>query len=196
MSALQKPVLVLNRNWQACHVVPVSRAFTLLWKGVARIIDVEDYQSFSWEDWSQLRPKEGEPVIRSVNAQVRVPEVIALTRYDKLPTKSVTFSRRNIFKRDRGTCQYCGKQPAPDETTIDHVLPRAQGGVSSWANCALACLECNKRKADRTPQQAGMKLKKNPIQPTWKPLYASHHIRLESWAKFVSEVYWNAELEK
>ena len=77
-----------------------------------------------------------------------------LAEYDRLPTAAVSFSRRNIFKRDHWTCQYCGRQPGGDELTIDHVVPRSQGGVSTWENCVLACIDCNKRKADRTPAQA------------------------------------------
>jgi 5-methylcytosine-specific restriction endonuclease McrA len=109
---------------------------------------------------------------------------------------AVTFSRRNVFKRDRYVCQYCGCQPGTDELTIDHVVPRSQGGVSSWTNCVLACIACNKRKADRTPREASMTLRRQPVRPTWKPVYADHHVRLESWSKFVSDVYWSAELQK
>jgi len=78
--------------------------------------------------------------------------------------------------------------------TIDHVVPRAHGGVSSWTNCVLACVDCNSRKADRTPQQARMNLKRAPACPEWRPAYADHHVRLESWPKFVSEAYWNVSL--
>ena len=80
--------------------------------------------------------------------------------------------------------------------TIDHVVPRAQGGESTWDNCVLACVACNKAKADRTPKQAGMKLRKEPVRPAWKPFYAAHDVRIESWSKFVSEAYWNVELAK
>ena len=80
--------------------------------------------------------------------------------------------------------------------TIDHVIPRAQGGESTWDNCVLACVVCNKAKADRTPKQAGMKLRKQPVRPMWKPLYTAHNVRIESWSKFISEAYWNAELKK
>ena len=86
------------------------------------------------------------------------------------------------------------RQLAGVELTIDHVVPRAQGGESSWTNCVLACLECNKRKADRTPAQAKMRLRKEPVRPTWKPVYSEHASRMECWSKFVSEAYWNAEL--
>ncbi len=122
------------------------------------------------------------------------PEVVALVEYDRLPSAVVAFSRRNVFKRDRYTCQYCGTQPGTDELTIDHVLPRSRGGQSTWTNCVLACFQCNKRKADRTPEQAGMHLKKRPVRPNSRPLYADHHVRIESWTKFISEAYWSVEL--
>jgi 5-methylcytosine-specific restriction endonuclease McrA len=195
-NVLQRPTLVLNRNWQPVNVATVSRALVLLWNEAARVVDVGDYQTFSWSDWSRLRPREGEDFVQAISMRLRVPEVIALATYDRMPISAVTFSRRNIFKRDHYVCQYCGSQPGIGELTIDHVVPRAQGGVSSWTNCVLACVTCNKRKADRTPREARMTLRRQPFRPTWKPVYADHHVRLESWSKFISDVYWNAELEK
>lgn len=192
---LERPTLVLNRNWQPVNVATVGRALTLLWNESARVVDPHDYQMYTWQDWSQLAPCEGEPFIQAIRLRLRVPEVVALTEFDRLPEAAVSFSRRNIFKRDHYTCQYCNVQPGSDELTIDHVVPRAQSGVSSWTNCVLACLSCNKRKADRTPDQAGMRLRKQPVRPTWKPLYASPSVRIESWSKFVSEAYWNVRLE-
>ncbi len=199
---LNRPALVLNRNWQAVHVATVARALVLLWNESARVVDPSDYQTYSWEDWCKLRPAEGERFIQAVRFRLRVPEVITLTDYDRLPAVVVTFSRRNIFKRDGYTCQYCGKQPRTEELTLDHVVPRAQGGTSRWDNCVLACVECNKRKADRTPEQAGMRLKRPPVQPTcslpgagaqrWS---AARDERIESWSKFISEAYWNVKLE-
>ena len=196
MKTLQKPVLVLNKSWQPVHVATVARALILLWKDAARVVDVADYQTFTWQDWARLSPEAGDAFLQAASCRLRVPEVITLTGYDRMPTRAVTFSRRNIYKRDRFQCRYCGVNPGGEELTIDHVIPRAAGGVSSWTNCVLACVECNKRKADRTPRQAGMKLRKEPIVPTWRPAYADHRIRLESWSKFISEAYWNVELER
>jgi 5-methylcytosine-specific restriction endonuclease McrA len=219
---LQRPTLVLNRNWQPVNVATVARALVLLWNESARVVAPADYQTYTWEDWSRLRPRDGERFIQAVRFRLRVPEVVTLSEYDRLPSAAVTFSRRNIFKRDRFTCQYCGAQPGSgkkgtgpicrdgpkgashkldlspfcEDLTIDHVIPRSQGGESRWANCVLACLACNKRKADRTPEQAGMRLRHKPVRPTWNPLYAFHEVRIESWSKFVSEAYWNVELEK
>jgi 5-methylcytosine-specific restriction endonuclease McrA len=216
---LQRPTLVLNRNWQAVNVATVARALVLVWNGSARVVDPNDYQLYTWADWSAQRPRAGDPFIQAVRFRLRVPEVIALSGYDRLPRGAVTFSRRNIFKRDHNTCQYCGCQAGkkgtgpicrngPEgaahkldlspfcELTIDHVLPRSQGGVSSWDNCVLACVACNKRKADRTPEQARMRLRKKPVRPAWKPLYAEHGMRIASWSKFVSEAYWNVTLRE
>jgi 5-methylcytosine-specific restriction endonuclease McrA len=193
---LEQPTLVLNRNWQPVHVATVERALVLVWNDSARVVDPEDFQLYTWADWSRLKPRDGEGFVQAVWFRLRVPEVVTLTSYDRLPLGAVTFSRRNVSKRDRYTCQYCGSQPRSEELTIDHVLPRSQGGVSSWENCVLACVACNKRKADRTPEQAGVKLRKRPIRPAWKPLYADHTTRIASWSKFISEAYWNVELQK
>ena len=86
-------------------------------------------------------------------------------------------------------------QPGSEDLTIDHVIPRSRGGVSSWENCVLACMSCNKRKADRTPEQAGMRLRRRPFRPRWRPLYAEQHLRIASWSRFLSEAYWSVELE-
>lgn len=193
--SLQRPTLVLNRNWQAINVTTVSRALILLWNDAARIVDPVDYQLYDWRDWSRLIPDREEPYIQGVRQRFRVPEVIALTRFDAMPTQTVTFSRRNVFKRDKMTCQYCGKQPGSEELTIDHVVPRAQGGQSTWTNCVLACVACNSKKADRTPAQARMKLRKEPVRPDWKPIYANRMRRVESWTKFISEAYWTVSIE-
>lgn len=195
-AVLTRPTLVLNRNWQPVGVVTVAKALIKLWNDAARVIDPDDYQQYNWADWATLTPNEDELCIRTSRMRLRVPEVVALTHYDRVPINSVTFSRRNIFKRDRFTCQYCGAQPGSEELTIDHVLPRAQGGTSTWENCVLACVECNARKADRTPEQASMPLKRLPVRPQWRPLYALHGARIDSWARFVSEAYWNVTLDE
>jgi len=193
--SLERPTLVLNRNWQPVNVATVARALVLLWNESARVVDPDDYRTYTWADWSQLRVRDGDPFIQAIRMRLRAPEVIVLSQYDRLPSAAVSFSRRNLFKRDHWTCQYCGLQPGVDELTIDHVVPRSQGGTSTWENCVLACVTCNKRKADRTPREAGLKLHRAPVRPQWKPMYARHSVRIESWSKFVSEAYWNVKLE-
>lgn len=194
-SVLQRPTLVLNRSWQPVAVSTVARALVKVWNESARIVDPASFQQYTWEDWTQIQPAEDDVVIRTQWLQMKVPEVITLTRYDRMPVKIVAFSRRNVFKRDHFTCQYCGCRPGSEELTIDHVVPRSRGGISSWTNCVLACIDCNSRKANRTPEQSGMPLRKTPTRPMWNPLYAPHGVKIQSWSKFVSEAYWNVELE-
>lgn len=193
---LERPTLVLNRSWQPIHVATVARSLTLLWNESAFVIDPDDYRLYNWADWARLAPKEGEPFIRMVNSRMRVPEVLTLAHHDKPRQNAVTFSRRNVFKRDHTTCQYCGIRPGTEELTIDHVLPRAQGGLTTWENCVLACVSCNARKANRTPEQANMKLRKTPHRPAWKPLYDTSAVRVASWSRFLSEAYWTVSLDE
>ena len=119
---LAQPTLVLNRQWQPVHVASVARAVILLCNDAARVVDPDDYRLMSWDDWIQLVPDEGEPCIRSARLRLKVPEVICLAHFDRLPNTAVTFSRRNVAKRDHYICQYCGAQPGAD---VDHDRPRA-----------------------------------------------------------------------
>jgi 5-methylcytosine-specific restriction endonuclease McrA len=183
---LDQLTLVLNRHWQPVHVTTVARSLILLWNDSARVVEPDEYRLLSWSDWAEREPSAGAPCIRAARLRLRVPEVICLAHYDRLPSAAVTFSRRNVAKRDHHTCQYCSAQPGGEAITIDHVLPRSQGGTSSWTNCVAACPRCNARKADRTPEQAGMRLRRRPVRPEWKPFYAAQGVRIESWAKFLS----------
>jgi 5-methylcytosine-specific restriction endonuclease McrA len=185
-NVLELPTLVLNRHWQPIHVTNVVRALVMLWNDSARVVEPEEYRLYTWEEWAALEAVAGLPCIRAARLRMRVPEVVSLTHYDRLPSTAVTFSRRNVAKRDHSTCQYCGAQPGGEAITIDHVVPRSQGGTSSWTNCVAACDACNARKADRTPEQAGMRLRKRPARPEWKPFYAAQGARIASWDRFMA----------
>jgi 5-methylcytosine-specific restriction endonuclease McrA len=163
---------------------------------VAHVVDPEDFRLYTWSEWSRLTPREGEPAIRTVRFRLRAPEVLTLVRHDKPRQNAVTFSRRNVFKRDHATCQYCGSNPGTEALTIDHIIPRSQGGQTTWENCALACVGCNARKANRTPEQAGMRLRRVPTRPVWKPLYDASAVRVASWARFLSDGHANSALEE
>jgi 5-methylcytosine-specific restriction endonuclease McrA len=184
---LELPTLVLNQQWQPVHVTTVSRSLILLWNDAARVVDPELYRLFSWRDWAERTPSEGEACIRSARLRLAAPQVITLLYYDRLPKTAVTFIRRNVAKRDHFTCQYCAAQPGAESITIDHIMPRSQGGTSTWINCVAACERCNAKKGDRTPEQAGIRLRHRPVRPEWKPFCAAQGARIESWARFLPQ---------
>ena len=116
-NVLELPTLVLNRNWQPIHVTTVVRALVMLWNETAKVVEPDEYRLYDWEEWSELEPADGRPCIRSARRRLRVPEVVCLAHYDRLPGAAVTFSRRNVAKRDHHTCQYCGAQPGWEAIT-------------------------------------------------------------------------------
>ncbi len=193
---LDRPTLVLNRSWMPVNVATVARSLTLLWNESALVVDPDDYRLYTWARLGQARAEGRRTVHPDGHLPMRVPEVLTLVRHDRPRSNSVTFSRRNVFKRDHSTCQYCGEQPGTEELTIDHVIPRSKGGPTTWENCVLACVPCNARKANRTPEQSGMKLRKHPSRPSWKPFYDNSTIRIASWNRFLSEAYWNVPMEE
>jgi len=199
LKALDRTCLVLNRHWQPIQTASVKDAIGLVAKGSAFVIDpatFERHNLLSWGEVSKAMQVVGDGLIRSQHLAIVPPEVVVLTAYEGRGERSVIFSRKNIFKRDRYTCQYCGKQPGPEELTIDHVMPRSRGGTSTWENCLLACVECNKRKADKTPEEAKMPARKVPKKPSWKTLAQVHpKARRESWEQFLGRAYWEVELE-
>ncbi|MBI5367003.1 MAG: HNH endonuclease [Planctomycetes bacterium] len=195
-AVLDQRALVLNRSWVPIDTTTVRRAMVWLCQGVAKVVEPETYEVHDFQSWSELSAARRDgPCLHTVSLSIRVPEVMMLTGYNGVPRKEVVFSRRNLYKRDGYTCQYCGTQPGSEELTIDHVLPKAQGGKSTWDNCVLACVECNKRKANRTPFQARMRLAKAPVRPKWHPLIALKVGRVRRcWERFISEIYWDTPL--
>lgn len=199
MSAVaESSVLVLNSFWEPVNVTTVRRAFSLLYQGIARAID-NQYQMFDFASWSALSAEVNGDAIRTIYRAFRVPRVILLTAYDRMPRNHVRFSRHNIFARDRDTCQYCGAKLPRSEFNIDHVIPRSLGGTSTWENVVTSCMRCNIRKGGRTPSEAGMRLIRKPATPRWTPLWraADLGLRYEQWKPFLSLVdasYWNVEL--
>ena len=195
MSVLAERALVLNKTWTAITTTTVRQALVLAYRQVAQIICPETYQAYDFADWAELKASENEPAIRTPVLRLRVPEIIVLKRYNGYPRRGIAFSRRNIYRRDRYTCQYCGARPGSELLSIDHVRPRSRGGKSTWENCVLACLECNKRKANRTLVESGLGLRLEPGRPDWRgALEISLGRRKASWEKFISDRYWNVEL--
>ena len=195
---LNSNVLVLNRSYLPIHVTSVRRAFTLLYQGIAKVVD-DQYQTFNFDEWSQLSVARDMDAIGTPSGAIRVPRVVVLVTYDRLPKRHVRFSRINLMARDNFQCQYCNVKPARSEMNLDHVVPRALGGRSTWENVVTSCVECNRRKGGRTPRQARMMLKRKPERPRWTPLtnLMTSSARYKEWRPFLSIVdasYWNAEL--
>ena len=202
--SLDTSVLVLNKLFMAVHVVSARRAFTLLFKDLAEVVTLDEgqYQTYDFQSWrevSEARSRFRAPdddFVRSVQFEILVPRIIRLLAYDRLPKSRVKFNRRNIFARDGNRCQYCGRRFAPNELSLDHILPRSRGGGANWSNIVCACIRCNVRKGGRTPREANMRLIREPIQPKTSPslrLKLSHR-KYQSWKSFLDEAYWSVEL--
>jgi 5-methylcytosine-specific restriction endonuclease McrA len=205
-SALDSSVLVLNKTFMAIHVISVRRAFCLLCKELAEVVSLEDgqfatYDFTSWAELSAFRAanfrQEEDDWVRTPTSEIQAPRVIRLLAYDKLPKQTVKFNRRNIFARDHNQCQYCGKKFPTSELSLDHIVPRSQGGATSWENIVCACIDCNVRKGGRTPKQAHMSLIRKPEKPKRSPLL---NLKLtsrkyQSWKTFLDNAYWSVELK-
>ena len=201
---LESKVLVLNKMYVAVRVVSARRAFSLLSRDTAEIIDVNEgqyinYDFASWLDMAELQRRfepERHDWVRTVRFEIAVPRVIRLLSYDRLPEQQVKLNRRNLFARDRNRCQYCGHFYPSSELSIDHVMPRSQGGPDTWENLVCSCVRCNARKGGRTPEQARMKLIRRPVKPKRNPLIAIKlgHDKYASWKAFLNDAYWSVEL--
>jgi len=198
-SVLDMPTLVLNRDWLPIQTMSTRKAIGLVASGSAHIIDpvtFEVHDLDSWDAMSRAQSRFSGYRIRSMRLALAPLEVIVLKRYRGRGERRVVFSRRNISRRDRHACQYCGEQRALRDLTIDHVVPRSRGGRSTWENCVVACVSCNSRKANRLPEEAGMRLNRKPRRPSWMAsIDISRPERQESWNRFISRAYWDVELK-
>ena len=145
--------LLLNATYEPLQIVSWKRAIRMLFQGKVEVIEVYDRE------------------VRSVTLSLNIPSVIKLQHYVRVRPQQarIKFSRSNLFARDKYSCQYCGQQQVTSQLTYDHVVPVARGGPTSWENIVTSCLPCNRRKRDRTPDEAGLKLKKKPIAPIGFP---------------------------
>ncbi|NLF30380.1 MAG: HNH endonuclease [Planctomycetes bacterium] len=204
-SALQGHVLVLNRYYAAIRVVSVRRALSMLYRRMAEVVHVEDntFEGFDFESWRELSAyraryqRTGHEWIRCVRFELAVPHVIRLLLYERLPRQVVKLNRRNIYARDHSRCQYCGRKFPTSELSLDHVIPRVQGGTTSWENVVCCCVKCNVRKGGRSPEQAHMKLIAAPVKPKRPPAITLRLTpdRYASWRQFLNEAYWSVEFK-
>ena len=184
-------VLVLNKCWQAIDTKTPAQAFCMMAGDSATALDIADDGTMTptrWADWLLLPVRERDNEIGTARGPVRVPTVLVLARFARVPRRRPRFSARNVWERDGGVCQYTGRKLKPSEGNIDHVVPRSRGGTTTWENCVLAHREVNTRKADRTPQEAGLLLLRQPARPRELPttmgLHNSHGV--EDWNHFLA----------
>jgi 5-methylcytosine-specific restriction endonuclease McrA len=169
---LDFPVLILDKNYHPIKIAPAKIAVMLLFSEKAVVLD-SSYTTYSAEDWisySSMVQQNTLPVLRSSKINLVVPEVIVLLNYVRKPNhgKRLRYSRMSVFRRDNFCCQYCGHEFVRAELTVDHIIPKSKGGKSTWLNIVTACRPCNWAKADRTPEEAKMKLLNQPKIPTWR----------------------------
>ena len=166
-ASIHSAVLVLNQNYEPLNVCNARRAFVLLGRGKAEVLE------------------HGEGGIRTPSVIYPLPSVIRMVYMIKRPRPRMRLSRREIFNRDGHTCQYCGKQTR--DLTVDHVIPRRRNGRHEWENLTSACKKCNHRKAGRTPKEARMRLLKQPFTPRVNSYYVVHRYLdgRENWRKFL-----------
>jgi 5-methylcytosine-specific restriction endonuclease McrA len=165
---LGQRVLVLNASYEPLQLVTLRRAIVLLLQEKAELVEAAEQQ------------------LRARSIAFDVPIVIRLVRYIKIPRRlRLPCSRRGVLARDRETCQYCGMQPGRLHLTVDHVIPRSQGGLTNWENVVTACRDCNHRKGGRTPEQANMQLLTRPRQPQYVAFALLGELeRHEVWRKY------------
>jgi 5-methylcytosine-specific restriction endonuclease McrA len=184
---LQSKSLVLNRSFLPVHVTSVRRACVMLYAGLARAVDA-DCQTFDFAAWCRRSVDEDGEWLGLVHGSMPIPRVITLLYYDRIPRRHVRFTRHNVYSRDRDTCQYCGRRFPRHQLNLDHVIPRSQGGASSWENVVCSCHACNRRKGGHTPEQSGVRLLRHPVRPAWTPFMneAVRHARYREWHPFLS----------
>ncbi len=196
---INSSVLVVNRAFYPIHVTTVRKAFCLLYNGIAKVVDSQ-YRLFDFKSWGELSCCASDEIVGTVDSLIKVPRVIIILTFDRFPKWGVRFNRYNIFRRDRDTCQYCGKTLKRSDLSLDHVVPLSRGGETTWENVVCSCLGCNKRKGGKIPREAGMSLLKMPVRPRWGPEFSvSFRSTIHrEWLPFLNIVdftYWNLELE-
>lgn len=192
MSSLNKDiVLVLNKNWQAINICTPADALSMMYSNTATGLDIkgkDDMVPLEWKNWIELKCSEEDNYVQTIQGNIKIPKIIILCRYDKVPKKRPKITRKGIWIRDEGVCQYTGKKVKPNEGNIDHVIPRSRGGKTNWTNCVLAHKKVNAKKADKTPEEAGLKLIRQPYIPKELPVsfYITNKYDIQEWRIFLN----------
>jgi 5-methylcytosine-specific restriction endonuclease McrA len=145
--------LLLTAAYEPMATISWQKAIVMLTLGKVEVIEAYDRN------------------IRSTSIVIKLPAVVRLINRFRRYKRKVKYSKQNVFARDRWRCQYCGERGTTKELTQDHVMPRAQGGKTCWENVVTCCVDCNTNKANRTPRQAGMRLRAKPARPQWLPIF-------------------------
>ena len=191
---LNRPTLVLNKSWTAMGIQTARKSLIKTLSGTAKIVD-ENYVQYNWDQWMDISDEKIEnenDFIKSGRRKIKLPYVIVLINQDRQPRQKVKLTRRNILIRDKFTCQYTGVKLTSQSATLDHVIPRSRGGKATWDNLVVASVEANVRKANRTPEEAGMKLLHIPKRPAWGLQYTKYVSEVPAiWKKFIDTDKWN-----
>lgn len=175
---MEKMTLMLDQGYAPVGVIPWQRAIQLLFLNKIEVVEEYDQE------------------VRSTKLVIKIPAVVRLLRAFRRYKKPVKFSRVNIYGRDNYRCQYCGTKYTMNDLTYDHVIPRSHGGRTVWTNIVSCCYDCNRQKGGRTPEQAGMRLLKKPVQPVEVPsivLEVSRTSVPDAWREYL---YWTGSLDE
>ena len=190
MSLNSRSVLILNKNWIPINTTTPKHSFALLYNDNAKSLNFNkdgEMELLKWNEW--LNIDIGEDIfVKTVRGNIKIPKVIVLNYFDKIPRQSIKFTQKNLWERDNYTCQYTGKKINKHDGNIDHVLPRSKGGKTSWENCVLAHKDINARKANNKPEEVGLKLLKQPSEPKIMPVsfYIKNEYGIKEWELFLN----------
>ena len=187
--------LVLNKLYIPLHIISWKRSVSLLYQGIAKSLD-QDMIPYEYNDWIEYCNLPGfdetyYKYVHSSTVSIAIPDILVLKNYDRLPRRDTKYTRENLFHRDSYKCAYCGKKFKKGELTVDHILPRSKGGKNDWKNTITSCKPCNNIKADRTPEQARMKLLYMPREPKWADSFSktrSNPSIRPNWIKFLDAI--------
>lgn len=194
--------LCLNKRWQPIGVKSVRDAFSelvhpncvalnIIYKknedGSLNFSEIEDIQAVKWNEWLKLPIRECDFEIHTSKMAIRVPTIIASSKYSDIPVRTFRPTKNNIWLRDKGVCQYSKRKLKPEEANIDHLIPKSRGGANTWENMVLCHKDINSKKGNKTPEEAGLKLMKTP--KAMQPLLASESISLKN------HIDWNLFLK-
>ena len=216
-AVLTTRTLVLNADWRPVNVLPVFKAVMKVFSGRALFLDPESFQTYPWETWitnwdDAIRESKiaADRVVSLAGGHLVLPEIIVCTEYHGFGYKenmkrTPKFSRWNLILRDRSVCQFCRKKLPSNEITMDHVIPVSKSGKTNWQNVVIACVACNTKKSDKLPSEVGMKLIRQPRQPTAEDLRRTPADRIrmklttrppKTWEQFLGKMVMNVELEQ